>query len=48
MQKWSDVFEMTWEGEDGRATFEYGEEIIDGEKHIIWRRVGGHAIFGSP
>jgi mRNA-degrading endonuclease YafQ of YafQ-DinJ toxin-antitoxin module len=48
MQKWSDVFEMTWEGEDGRATFQYGEEIIDGEKHIIWRRIGGHSIFGSP
>lgn len=48
MQKWSDVFEMTWEGEDGRATFQYGEEVIEGERHVIWRRVGGHDIFGRP
>jgi hypothetical protein len=48
MQKWSDVFEMTWEGENGRATFQYGEEVVPGEQHIIWRRIGGHDIFGAP
>jgi len=42
------IFEMTWEGEDGRATFEYGEEIRSGEPHIIWRRIGGHGIFSNP
>lgn len=41
------VFEMTW-ADDGRATFEYGEEVRAGEPHIVWRRVGGHEIFGAP
>jgi hypothetical protein len=41
------IFEMTW-APDGRATFEYGKEISPGEPHIIWRRVGGHDIFGAP
>lgn len=42
------IFEMTWEIQDGRATFEYGEELSAGDPHIIWRRIGGHAIFGDP
>ena len=42
------VFEMTWEGKNGRATFQYGYPIRPDEKHIVWRRVGGHAIFGDP
>lgn len=41
------VFEMTW-APDGRATFEYGEELYAAEPHIIWRRVGTHDIFGRP
>jgi hypothetical protein len=41
------VYEMTW-APDGRATFEYGPEQIPGERHVVWRRVGGHAIFGTP
>ena len=41
------IFEMTW-ADDGRATFEYGDEQIDGEPHIIWRRVGTHDVLGSP
>ncbi len=41
------VFEMTW-ADDGRATFEYGAAVRDREPHIIWRRVGGHGIFGNP
>jgi hypothetical protein len=42
------VWEMTWSfaGPDGRATFEW--VVVDGEPAIRWRRVGGHAIFGSP
>jgi hypothetical protein len=43
----SGVYEMTW-ADDGRATFEYGSEIIEGEPHIVWRRIGGHEIFNSP
>jgi hypothetical protein len=41
----SGIFEMTW-ADDGRATFEYGNSIIDGEPHIIWRRIGTHDILG--
>jgi len=41
------IFEMTC-APDGRATFEYGDEITSGEPHIIWRRVGGHNIFSAP
>jgi hypothetical protein len=41
------IFEMTW-ADDGRATFEYGEEVREGEAHILWRRVGTHSIFDQP
>lgn len=41
------IFEMTW-ADDGRATFEYGEQQVDGEPHVIWRRVGTHDVFGQP
>ena len=40
------VFEMTW-ADDGRATWQYGDPILEGQPHIIWRRIGGHAIFGN-
>ncbi len=48
MQDNLNIFEMTWEGEDGRATFDYGPEQRPGEKHIRWRRIGGHEIFDRP
>ena len=41
------VWEMSW-APDGRATFGYGNEVIPGERHIIWRRVGTHEIFDRP
>lgn len=41
------VFEMTWAA-DGRATFEYGREIVAGQAHIIWRRIGRHDVFRTP
>jgi hypothetical protein len=41
------VWEMTW-ATDGRATFEYGEPVIPGQPHIIWRRIGKHDIFRNP
>ncbi len=47
MQGHDDIWEMTWDG-DGRATFEYGDEQVPGEKHVIWRRIGTHAIFKRP
>ena len=43
----SGIFEMTW-ADDGRATFEYGDEVIEGEPHVVWRRVGTHSIFKQP
>jgi hypothetical protein len=41
------VFELTW-APDGRATFEYGDEVRPGHVHVIWRRVGTHAILDEP
>ena len=41
------IFEMTW-ADDGRATFEYGDAVTEGEPHIIWRRVGTHAVLDRP
>ena len=40
------VFEMTW-APDERATFEYGTTVGKGA-HIIWRRIGRHAILARP
>ena len=41
------VFEMTF-APDGRATFSFGEPVLKGRPHVIWRRVGTHDIFGAP
>jgi hypothetical protein len=41
------ILELTW-ADDGHGAFEYGSEQISGEKHIIWRRIGGHDIFKNP
>lgn len=41
------IFELTW-GDDGRATFEYGDPPTEGEPHVIWRRIGTHSIFLKP
>jgi hypothetical protein len=41
------VWEMSW-APDGRATFEYGDELRSGEAHIVWRRIGTHSIFRRP
>jgi len=41
------VWEITW-APDGRATFEYGDELHPGEPHIRWRRIGGHDILQEP
>jgi hypothetical protein len=47
MQGHPGVWEMSW-APDGRATFEYGDEVHAGKAHIIWRRVGTHSIFRRP
>ncbi len=41
------VYELTW-ADDGRATFQYGQEVADGQPHVVWRRVGTHDIFKNP
>ena len=46
VQTHAGVWEMSWAA-DGRATFEYDEEIR-GEPHISWRRIGTHDIFLRP
>ena len=43
----SGIFEMTW-APDGRATFEYGPSRVNGQPHVVWRRVGTHEIFTQP
>ncbi|MFG2097183.1 hypothetical protein [Streptomyces sp. NPDC048612] len=43
----SGIFELTWEG-NGRATWQYGPEIVRGEQHIVWRRIGTHSILTGP
>jgi mRNA-degrading endonuclease YafQ of YafQ-DinJ toxin-antitoxin module len=47
MQGHPGIWEMSW-APDGRATFEYGDEVRSGEAHIVWRRVGTHSIFRRP
>lgn len=47
VQATSNVWELRF-ADDGRATFEYGDELQPGEPHVIWRRIGSHAIFGDP
>ena len=41
------IFEMTF-APDGRATWQFGDEVVEGEIHIIWRRIGTHDIFDRP
>ena len=43
----SGIFEMTW-ADGGRATFEYGDPVREGEAHVIWRRIGAHKILNQP
>ena len=47
MQGHPGIWEMSW-APDGRATFEYGDDVHPGEAHIVWRRIGTHAIFRRP
>lgn len=42
------VWELTWEGNDGRATFNFGSSPRSGQRHVHWRRIGGHEIFDNP
>lgn len=48
MQAADGIFETSWQISNGRATFAYGPELTEGDPHIVWRRIGGHDIFGAP
>jgi hypothetical protein len=41
------IWEFAWAG-DGRCTWSYGEPILAGKCHVVWRRVGSHAIYDDP
>ena len=41
------IWAMAW-APDGRATFHYGAEILDGQAHLVWRRIGDHEIYENP
>src|SRR5947208_17088330 len=41
------VWSISW-GDEGRATFHYSQLAREGEAHIVWRRVGTHAIYRQP
>ena len=43
LQRAAGIFELTW-APDGRATFQFGEPVREGEVHVVWRRVGSHAV----
>jgi hypothetical protein len=41
------IWEMTW-ADDGRATFSFAEPVVEGETHIVWRRIGTHDVLRRP
>lgn len=47
IQRAEGIFELTW-AKNGRATFQYGEEIRAGHPHIVWRRIGTHDVLETP
>lgn len=47
VQGTDDVWELTF-APDGRATFRYGPQVRLGEPHIVWLRIGTHAVLDQP
>ena len=41
------IMELSWAG-DGRCTWQIGISKLQGKYHVIWRRIGSHAIFDDP
>ena len=39
------LWSISW-AKDGRATFEFRTGPVEGEVHVLWRRIGGHEIYG--
>jgi hypothetical protein len=46
VQRTNGVFEITF-APDGRATFEYGTPVKQGDRHVIWRRIGTHDVLDN-
>ncbi len=47
VQGTDDGWELTF-APDGRATFRYGPQVRPAEPHIVWLRVGTHAVLDHP
>jgi len=41
------ILELAW-APDGRCTWEFGTPQQPGLCHVIWRRIGTHAIYDDP
>src|SRR5215210_3746610 len=41
------VWELAWDA-NGRCTWAYGTSRVPGTCHIVWRRIGTHAIYEEP
>jgi hypothetical protein len=41
------VMELAW-APDGRCTWMFGTPRKPGKYHVIWRRIGTHAIYNDP
>lgn len=39
------TWEMTWSS-GGRATFRYAPDVVHGQRHVVWRRIGTTARDG--
>jgi mRNA-degrading endonuclease YafQ of YafQ-DinJ toxin-antitoxin module len=37
----TEIWSLTW-AKDGRALFRYGDEVTEGERHIVWEAIGTH------
>jgi hypothetical protein len=38
---------MSWAA-DGRSTIRYGQQVLPGDLHIVWLRIGTHIILDDP
>ncbi|MGC8513555.1 MAG: hypothetical protein ACP5P1_11070 [Acidimicrobiales bacterium] len=47
MQGAGDIMEMTF-APDGRATWQFGDEVKVGQAHVVRRRIGTHDVLRSP
>jgi len=41
------IRELAW-SLDGRCTWRFGTSPLVGRCHVIWRRIGSHAIYDDP